>query len=122
MKGGGSAGTRNDRGSAGTRNDRGSAGTRNDRGSAGTRNDRGSAGTRNNSGRRRVREGSWNANRCNTTWSSSAPARPVWRGRRSEEHRSELQSLMRISYAVLCLKKQTEHRRIYSPYSHTHTR
>src|SRR3546814_7866383 len=26
--------------------------------------------------------------------------------RRSEEHTSELQSLMRISYAVLCLKKQ----------------
>src|SRR3546814_1878191 len=27
--------------------------------------------------------------------------------RRSEEHTSELQSLMRISYAVLCLKKKT---------------
>src|SRR3546814_8968424 len=27
-------------------------------------------------------------------------------GHRSEEHTSELQSLMRISYAVLCLKKQ----------------
>src|SRR3546814_4723617 len=26
---------------------------------------------------------------------------------RSEEHTSELQSLMRISYAVLCLKKKT---------------
>src|SRR3546814_6956123 len=26
-------------------------------------------------------------------------------GQRSEEHTSELQSLMRISYAVLCLKK-----------------
>src|SRR3546814_10078318 len=26
-------------------------------------------------------------------------------GRRSEEHTSELQSLMRISYAVFCLKK-----------------
>src|SRR3546814_2806254 len=26
-------------------------------------------------------------------------------GRRSEEHKSELQSLMRISYAVFCLKK-----------------
>src|SRR3546814_3331837 len=32
------------------------------------------------------------------------------RGRwaRSEEHTSELQSLMRISYAVFCLKKKTE--------------
>src|SRR3546814_4639038 len=27
-------------------------------------------------------------------------------GKRSEEHTSELQSLMRISYAVFCLKKQ----------------
>src|SRR3546814_2547394 len=31
--------------------------------------------------------------------------RDVWR---SEEHTSELQSLMRISYAVFCLKKQTK--------------
>src|SRR3546814_7685804 len=30
-------------------------------------------------------------------------------GRRSEEHTSELQSLMRISYAVFCLKKKTKH-------------
>src|SRR3546814_2967747 len=29
------------------------------------------------------------------------------RGMRSEEHTSELQSLMRISYAVFCLKKKT---------------
>src|SRR3546814_9311272 len=29
------------------------------------------------------------------------------RQRRSEEHTSELQSLMRISYAVFCLKKKT---------------
>src|SRR3546814_1443570 len=28
---------------------------------------------------------------------------------RSEEHTSELQSLMRISYAVFCLKKNTSH-------------
>src|SRR3546814_4414626 len=31
---------------------------------------------------------------------------PVPAGRRSEEHTSELQSLMRISYAVFCLKKK----------------
>src|SRR3546814_5214468 len=30
----------------------------------------------------------------------------VWR---SEEHTSELQSLMRSSYAVFCLKKKTKH-------------
>src|SRR3546814_10525322 len=29
-------------------------------------------------------------------------------GERSEEHTSELQSLMRISYAVFCLKKKTQ--------------
>src|SRR3546814_5858565 len=29
-----------------------------------------------------------------------------WLSRRSEEHTSELQSLMRISYAVFCLKKK----------------
>src|SRR3546814_9957640 len=28
---------------------------------------------------------------------------------RSEEHTSELQSIMRISYAVFCLKKKTNH-------------
>src|SRR3546814_6524139 len=33
----------------------------------------------------------------------SPPARP-----RSEEHTSELQSLMRISYAVFCLKKKNQ--------------
>src|SRR3546814_7163222 len=31
-------------------------------------------------------------------------------GERSEEHTSELQSLMRISYAVFCLKKKTNKR------------
>src|SRR3546814_6188229 len=34
------------------------------------------------------------------------PARPVRPGKRSEEHTSELQSLMRISYAVFCLQKK----------------
>src|SRR3546814_4094384 len=36
-----------------------------------------------------------------------APSPCALRGRRSEEHTSELQSLMRISYAVFCLKKKT---------------
>src|SRR3546814_1687060 len=35
-----------------------------------------------------------------------AKAPPSWR---SEEHTSELQSLMRISYAVFCLKKKNKH-------------
>src|SRR3546814_3130770 len=32
------------------------------------------------------------------------------RNQRSEEHTSELQSLMRISYAVFCLKKKKTHK------------
>src|SRR3546814_1824500 len=38
---------------------------------------------------------------------------------RSEEHTSELQSLMRISYAVFCLKKKTHKQNITNT---THTR
>src|SRR3546814_4472225 len=37
--------------------------------------------------------------------SGGSQARP-WEPARSEEHTSELQSLMRISYAVFCLKKK----------------
>src|SRR3546814_2630089 len=47
--------------------------------------------------------------------------RPVRRrGERSEEHTSELQSLMRISYAVFCLKKkkQQTHSKVDSSLSH----
>src|SRR3546814_4441472 len=35
--------------------------------------------------------------------------RGIGRPHRSEEHTSELQSLMRISYSVFCLKKKTKH-------------
>src|SRR3546814_6261798 len=38
-------------------------------------------------------------------WQKDA-TRALATGRRSEEHTSELQSLMRISYAVFCLKKK----------------
>src|SRR3546814_1994990 len=41
--------------------------------------------------------------------SSAAPTLRAWRARfRSEEHTSELPSLMRISYAVFCLKKKKQ--------------
>src|SRR3546814_10903208 len=45
---------------------------------------------------------------CEDKWlaRSSRAGRPEGR---SEEHTSELQSLMRISYAVFCLKKQNKH-------------
>src|SRR3546814_6632596 len=48
---------------------------------------------------------------------------PISEHFRSEEHTSELQSLMRISYAVFCLKKQKyKTKRIYriNQYQHTH--
>src|SRR3546814_6659856 len=44
------------------------------------------------------------------TAAATSSGRP-WRSARSEEHTSELQSLMRISYAVLCLKKTTKNKR-----------
>src|SRR3546814_2832060 len=53
-------------------------------------------------------------------WSRSPVMAPLYTGLderdasqvvRSEEHTSELQSLMRISYAVFCLKKKTQRRR-----------
>src|SRR3546814_2075345 len=56
-------------------------------------------------------------------WGVPQPEREVWSRhwmaegfaafeallQRSEEHTSELQSLMRISYAVFCLKKKNNH-------------
>src|SRR3546814_4144026 len=39
---------------------------------------------------------------------SHCHGKPLIRTFRSEEHTSELQSLMRISYAVFCLKKKNE--------------
>src|SRR3546814_2822519 len=39
--------------------------------------------------------------------------------RRSEEHTSELQSLMRISYAVFCLKKKTKHNTNHTEHQRT---
>src|SRR3546814_4918575 len=40
---------------------------------------------------------------------------------RSEEHTSELQSLMRISYAVFCLKTKNNHLHITQCHKHTNT-
>src|SRR3546814_15995923 len=42
-------------------------------------------------------------------WRFSRAARPIYCMVRSAEHTSELQSLMRISYAVFCLKKNRDH-------------
>src|SRR3546814_3408982 len=40
-------------------------------------------------------------------WTTMSAPCSIGRHKRSEEHTSELQSLMRISYAVFCLKKTT---------------
>src|SRR3546814_5246014 len=50
--------------------------------------------------------------------SGRAPFRGHWPLQRSEEHTSELQSLMRISYAVFCLKKK-KHTQV--PITNRHT-
>src|SRR3546814_3160456 len=42
-------------------------------------------------------------------------SRPRMGGDRSEEHTSELQSLMRISYAVFCLKKKNKNHKYIQP-------
>src|SRR3546814_7826726 len=45
--------------------------------------------------------------------------RELTAARRSEEHTSELQSLMRISYAVFCLKKKNDHKNSSQHIHHT---
>src|SRR3546814_10729335 len=55
------------------------------------------------------------ANGCGAQVASGGGGKEQWQGLvvgsiRSEEHTSELQSLLRISYAVFCLKKQTKSR------------
>src|SRR3546814_6560206 len=47
----------------------------------------------------------------------AGPAAPAAARKRSEEHTSELQSLMSISYAVLCLKKKNGHIHTYQDLS-----
>src|SRR3546814_1536800 len=46
-----------------------------------------------------------------TFWSSKCAARSASAESRSEEHTSELQSLMRISYSVFCLQKKNEQKK-----------
>src|SRR3546814_8010163 len=64
----------------------------------------------------RIRQSCLDRNRCELAHRASPTFFPHILGRqsvgvsRSEEHTSELQSLMRHSYAVLCLKKKKEHR------------
>src|SRR3546814_7045627 len=61
------------------------------------------------------RGGHWNGGKSHGQHHEARPPRPNRPDRpdrRSEEHTSELQSLMRISYAVFCLKKKTNTNKI----------
>src|SRR3546814_6665916 len=74
---------------------------------------------------------------ADTEWSKYRDANPILnKDGRSEEHTSELQSLMRISYAVFCLKKKNKqqindnltqypkhisHTQIQTIHTHNHT-
>src|SRR3546814_4076768 len=51
----------------------------------------------------------WSRLYADVLWEADQ-ASPLAKGDRSEEHTSELQSLMRISYAVFCLKKKKQNR------------
>src|SRR3546814_6105413 len=61
---------------------------------------------------------------CSMTWaaiSGEVMNAPKFLAGRSEEHTSELQSLMRISYDVLCLKKkQYKSHCLQLPYTYIH--
>src|SRR3546814_6175636 len=61
------------------------------------------------------RDGTDQSHRCHSRCEHTKVARPSrWRSTRSEEHTSELQSLMRISYAVFCLKKKNTNKKTKS--------
>src|SRR3546814_4207182 len=68
-------------------------------------------------GRRRAAEGA--GRRCRD--GPDSRRQPLGRAdrHRSEEHTSELQSLMRISYAVFCLKKKTKYTPTLKLYEYT---
>src|SRR3546814_8838043 len=53
--------------------------------------------------------------------SSTSPTASSLIALRSEEHTSELQSLMRISYAVFCLKKKTNKQKTELTYGQNDT-
>src|SRR3546814_5787926 len=58
-------------------------------------------------GDKMVQEGMFERFACDTVWGMhNIPGIPVGNFAETEEHTSELQSLMRISYAVFCLKKK----------------
>src|SRR3546814_6594485 len=73
-----------------------------------TETDAHSRGSSNGQGMRRSRALVPSTRLQPTSASSSVATTRALSRMRSEEHTSELQSLMRISYAVFCLKKKTQ--------------
>src|SRR3546814_6030383 len=58
--------------------------------------------------RHTLRASAWRGPESDFAETCRAAEIEAWNSLRSEEHTSELQSLMRISYAVFCLKKTTK--------------
>src|SRR3546814_2231645 len=52
--------------------------------------------------------------RCRAMQAGRSCCAGCWQSARSEEHASELQSLMRISYAVFCLKKKKHTKKLHT--------
>src|SRR3546814_3931048 len=67
--------------------------------------------------------GRWNTfEAARSARASASPARARASRDRSEEHTSELQSLMRISYAVFCLKKKKQKKKKTKKHHKTNNR
>src|SRR3546814_4654538 len=75
-------------------------------------------------GRRRPASVAWRWASASTQPASTVMVAPTvtWTDGRSEEHTSELQSLMRISYAVFCLKKKKKPTKTTQKQKRTHHR
>src|SRR3546814_5069282 len=73
-------------------------------------------------GSRKQRSGTCETSCCRPSDNGSGHAFHGKHFLRSEEHTSELQSLMRISYAVFCLKKKREHYKKITKRSQVYTR
>src|SRR3546814_4059240 len=56
----------------------------------------------------------WGVSASFIWWTMRRRSEKLQASHRSEEHTSELQSLMRISYAVFCLKKKKERQKLTS--------
>src|SRR3546814_6873398 len=72
--------------------------------------------------RRRRWQGTGPASACDARGNGVSAPHPRPSRPRSEEHTSELQSLMRISYAVFCLKNKQKYKTNIQTKQHTTTK